>query len=844
LGMIFCLFSQFVMARVDPDTIDSNIGGLKFLSKQVFASERTSFSLFPECKNINFNFSLSFDCSIYNLSRFGYIFRIIDCNEKVEQSFLHLLYNPTVSPETLNNSSPKLELYSPVSLSKIEFVLPEKQNNLRIAIHYIAALQEVKMRCNGIEKSIQGVNLSREQINIIFGLWGQNPDVAPVELKNIRIRKNGKTINFWPLNEYDGSQAIDKVSGKKSEIKNPVWLRKNHYSWQKLGEFKSDEMVGVIFKPYNQRIFLINKDSLVNFDPISGEYEVLDYFNERPFSPREHFSIYNRSTNQIISYDFHFLRSPKGKRSYSILNEQTLEWDAIDVSSDFVENHHHNIFWNQGSEQVTTFGGYAHFEYFNTFNSFDFSDNSWSNIELSGDTIYPRTHSVVGNDEVNDLFYVFGGFGNEEGRQVLGGRIFFDLFSVDISTKTIKKLLDYPSKEYEFIPRGKLIVDNEGQDFYTLGSKMIDRSNLRLYHIIPSEGIIQSISDSIPVLFTNMSGNAFLFKNDLRQELYCVTRENDREGISKVSIYSLKYPPANFFEGKEEEQINYLAWLAGLLILLSIGVGVLIFLKKKKETPKKKIKPIEYSRQKKNAIWLLGGLKIYDPEGIDITYRLSKKLQELFFLIFFETMNNDGISTMRLSETLWPGMDKYHQKNNRGVSINNLRKVLEDLQGIKLVNENNKWKLECGGDFYCDFLEVKKSLKEKEYIDKPHYLVSMFSFGNVLSSMQFEWLDKYKARYEKEALAVLYSACDNFFSEKKYPACVETAQIIHEKIDPIDEIALAFKIRALNKMKSYKKAHDEFEQFKKRYSKTFNDQYPQTFNEILNHQPDLDLNKL
>ncbi|MCP3933373.1 MAG: hypothetical protein GY705_30255 [Bacteroidetes bacterium] len=834
-----CFYVQSSNAKQAIDTLDSQIGGLKFLSKQVFASERTSLSLFPKFKKFDSGFTLSFDYNIYNTNRFGYVFRIVDSREETGETYLHLIYNPVPLSDTYN-----LELVSPITHSEINISLPVKeQKKLRFSIHYDALRQEIIMSCNGVTKSLEGVNLNEGLYNIIFGLWGQNTDVAAMNLRNIRLLENDETQYFWPLNEYDGTRAIDRVKGVVAEIKNPVWLRNEHFYWKKLRSFEADEMVGVIYKERDQNIYFVNKDSLVIFSPSSDTLQVHNYSNERPFTPNYHFSIYNNATDQIISYDFRFLLAPDGKRPYSILNENTLEWSPIDAANDNIANHHHCIFWNLDSNKVTTFGGYANFEYFNVFRTYDFSTDSWRNQEMTGDTIFPRTHAVIGNDANSGLFYVYGGFGNEKGQQAFGGRIFYDLYAVDIENNKVAKLFDYPNNDYDFIPRGQLIVDNGGKDFYTLGSKMVDQSFLQLFHINPEEGSIHSISDSIPVLFTNMAGNVFLFKNDIVQELYCVSRENTSSGNSLISIYRLKYPPSNLFGEKVQGQSNNKGLVTALILITFLLIGFItgFYFKRKKSVSKRKVEektPVEYFRKEKNAMWFLGEFKVFDIEGKDISYRFSKKLKELFLLVFFETIHYQGISSRKLSETLWPGMDKYHQKNNRGVTINNLRKTLEDLHGVALINSHNKWKIEYSDDFYSDFLEVNKSIKANNFSETPDSLISLISFGSLLPQLQFDWLDQYKSRYESDILVVLYHICNNYYAERQYLSCLETARIIHEKFDPIDEIALSFKIKALNKIKSQKKAYDEFELFKKKYTATYNDNYVRTFNEVENLQYD------
>jgi len=202
--------------------------------------------------------SLTFDCDIYKANCFGYIFRFIGVENGKEHPILHLIQNP----EILHPTTYKLEFCSPDTKSNISFLMQvEKQNRLRISIHYISEQQVVKINCNGIEKTIEGINLNKAKTNIIFGNYGlDNEDVACMSIRNIRIQKDNKTIHFWPLNEFEGNAARDRVTGLESEVRNPVWLRKEHFYWEKLRSFESDAMAGVIFKQKNQQFYFINKE--------------------------------------------------------------------------------------------------------------------------------------------------------------------------------------------------------------------------------------------------------------------------------------------------------------------------------------------------------------------------------------------------------------------------------------------------------------------------------------------------------------------------------------------------------------------------------------------------------
>jgi len=638
-----------------------------------------------------------------------------------------------------------------------------------------------------------------------------------------------------PLNEFEGDVARDNVTGHESAVRNPVWLRNEHFYWEKLRSFECDAMAGVIYKQKNQQIYFINKDSLLIYTPSAEKLEAYKYATERPFLKYEHFSIYNATADQIISYDFKFLRSAPGKKAYSILNEETMKWSKVDETTGHLKNHQHNLYWNNDNS-ITTFAGYSDFTYFNDFNTFDFSTNTWRSLTMSGDSIYPRSETVIVKDEKAKMLYVFGGFGNKEGKQVYGGRIFKDLYSVDLANNRIKKLMDLENSDLELLPKGGLVFNDEKTILYTLMGGASDESYLRLYQINISDKTIVPVSDTIPFYFGRMESNVYLFKDELAQCLYCICRECKTTDKSLVSIYRIKFPPSSLSEPLKAAQPDnlYFIYIASLLLIILFGISFYFLAKKRKRLKAKDNKKTELTgRKNENAIWFLGQFKLLNPKGKDITHLLPKKLKELFLLVFFETTHSDGISTNDLSETLWPGMEKIHQKNNRGVTVNGVRKVLEEFEGIKLNNVDSLWKVECEGKCYIDILEVNNLFKDKEYLSKPELFISLVSHGNILPGLQFEWLDKIKANYESDILSGLYEICDNLLFRKEYLACLDASNLILEKYDQFDEIALSFKVITLNKMKGHSKAQNEFELFKKRYFATYKEEYKLTIEEVM-----------
>ena len=69
----------------------------------------------------------------------------------------------------------------------------------------------------------------------------------------------------------------------------------------------------------------------------------------------------------------------------------------------------------------------------------------------------------------------------------------------------------------------------------------------------------------------------------------------------------------------------------------------------------------------------------------------SAKLKQVFCLIL-QYSAEGGITSQRLSNVLWPGRPAANVKNSRGVTINNLRKALGELDGIELIYEKGRFK--------------------------------------------------------------------------------------------------------------------------------------------------------
>ena len=129
---------------------------------------------------------------------------------------------------------------------------------------------------------------------------------------------------------------------------------------------------------------------------------------------------------------------------------------------------------------------------------------------------------------------------------------------------------------------------------------------------------------------------------------------------------------------------------------------------------------------------MLGGLQIFDSNGNDITQKFTPVIRQMFLFILLNFIQNGkGITSERLDETFWSGMDKDSASNNRNVNIRKLRLLLKEIGDITLKNEKSYWLLDIGSEVFIDYAMIISLLLE----DKQEHLTNYRSkfLSNIIS---------------------------------------------------------------------------------------------------------------
>lgn len=155
----------------------------------------------------------------------------------------------------------------------------------------------------------------------------------------------------------------------------------------------------------------------------------------------------------------------------------------------------------------------------------------------------------------------------------------------------------------------------------------------------------------------------------------------------------------------------------------------------------------------KNVIFFFGMFIIFDNVGCDIIYMFSFKLCIIFLYILLNSVGKRGVFLFDMNQIFW--FDKFgsNVKNFKGVFMNYVRKILQDVDGIEFVYCNGYFCMVFGEEFYCDyiclmnFIFLEKKKKEIFGVICVEWL-EIFLWGKFIFVVEFDFFDYYKQKVE------------------------------------------------------------------------------------------------
>lgn len=683
---------------------------------------------------------------------------------------------------------------------------------------------------------------------IMFGSSKFSEEIPSFAIRNLVISDMNQQINF-PLNESSGILVHDKQGKIRGKAINPIWLINKSYYWNLLHSQASESTAGYNYDFNSGNFVYFNSDSLYTLDIRRNIWEG---YKHHPLPMKMYLgtNFFYPDSRSVYIYE---VDNHADVCTICALNVLTGEVEKVDDKFLPSQRHHHSSYLDTIRNKFYIFGGFGSRKYTNTLEVYDLDQKSWNTIKLKGDFVAPRFFSSMGALNANELL-LFGGTGNSSGDQSIGKIYYYDLYKINLKDSTVQKVRDFSYDGAQIVPVRNLLLSDDGASFYTLCYPMQEASShLQLYKFSLQNDSYEVLGNSIPMESKAILSNANLYYNKETKEFYCCTQEfNERGGESSVTrFYSLSAPAIAenaLFLYAVEEGLSLRTVIFVMVVVLILIVGITYYLKRKKEKqPIPKVTPVRETftqvENKKspqaNALYLFGEFTIIDKKGRDITHLFSSKIKQLFLLTFLNGLGNkEGITSNYIYGLLWPEKELSSAKNLKGVTINRLRKILDDLEGIELVYTNSRYSIQLSETFYCDYQQYLEQMNKIRQSDASQEvsqsLIGILSRGKFLKSIDDSMFDSFKSEQEYELHEMLTIELNNLYMKAAYEQVAQLAEI-WLRVDSLNDTALWYMLNACHKLKKEDQAMKKYYLYIAEYNKSMGNNYSYSYSDIIHN---------
>lgn len=821
----------------------NDLAGIKFNSQNVPREQKTS--LFLNEGNpieLNNSFSISFDISFWDFKRFGPILRIEDENKK-EIRIIYVQFK--------NEGTSYIQIIEPYHQTPLEINIPKNKLTRNRWFNVKLAIDKNEKSLKAFWNNDFAGELSypvekQNRFKFAFGIKEPKDfndyDVPAIVIKNIIISENDKIKYQWDLDLFNENPLTDKFEHLKIKAVNFIWLYQDSQKWRHIADYVlSDTTInsfGVAFDSVNSRLFIDRKKDLLIYNIITGKDSVVEYDSPSPAYWNELF--YDDTKQQLYSF-------MNGMGKVSVFDLTKKKWVMLDYYQNYSAHYFGSAkFIYPEGDNLYLLGGYGWYSLKNDLFKYNFNRKEWEKVKLKRNEMDPHAWFALGKGFHKGEFLIYGGVGNQSGKQEEGFNNCYNYYLLNLNDSTIKKAKYPESQKFNYVSLANYLhLDKKDSTIYFLSkSREGDYFNINLNRLSLKTGLISKVGDTFWHTKPDNWTYYYLHYNRATNEFISVIFDT-----CKVELYSINYPPIPenikvHIEEKGPEKINFLAILIPVIVLLGTG-GFFIYQKKRNSkvvissSDKKEEKEIFRTSYAKNSVNLFGGFCIYDNNGNEICQSLSPKLKEILLLILIKSINNhhSGITSEELSSTIWPDSSPENVKSSRGVAINKIRKALSTIEGLTLEFSDKLWSIKFSNGAICDYLEyVKlKTNQEKNYNSSENSLIDyldIFSGGEFLKGISYSWLDSIKFAINNEVIIFLKNYFENDKILKDFDNCIKLCDIIL-LFDSVDQDAIKLKIKTLCSAGKQHIAKNSYNLFVSEYKRLYDENFPLSFEELV-----------
>lgn len=816
-----------------PAPLQAKVGGLAFQNPANSIEKRTSYSVFGEHEEqFSERLDISFDMRLPYREEVGYIVRVID---KTDNKIFNVFYDGRGNDYfELNREGYKGIIKIPFNRQKLML-----KQWFKVHISFNMKQQIISMSIDGEQKSATlptGKNsLPRViQANIVFGRSDYLIDVPSFAMRNLVVSDADSRWRF-PLKQTSGTTVLDDQHHAVGTVNSPYWLINDHYHWTPLLSWTSATPAGHNFFVPNHQLLYYNNDTLYTYNVITGTTQRQPFAQPCPVKLYLGTNFIDPARHRLYTYEAFREKKTNDEPSVASLNLDTYQWNTeATVQINEGQMHHHGAFYRPDTQQYIIYGGFANMQYSSRFYSYNIADHHWHMLnEVQGER-FPRYFLSMGYDGQR-YAYIFGGMGNESGDQTVGRRFFYDLHRYDTRTNRVEKVWNIDWKGHRDIVFSKSMVLTP-DSFYTIGySEFKSNSYIHLYRFSLRDGHFCQLGDSILIHPDRIETETSLYYDSLLHRFIVTVHEYKDEHHNTLRAYSINAPAITeaVFNNYEcdQERTPWLPYASGLLIAV-VGAGVWLFHRRRhpRIIVTNNSKP-EAEGIQPNTIYLFGHFTACGRNGRDISYLFTDKLRVLFCLILQHSAEG-GISSQQLGYEMWGDKTPEKIKNSKSVAINHLRRALKEFEGVTLVYEAGKFKLNIQSTspndlrtaptFHCDYLSLLNLLNDDStsLYERRSAILDIVCRGKFLALIDTPVLDTFKSNTEQLLLKPLTTLMNAAVEQSDYTSALHCVKCIFY-IDPTNETAFHTQTRVLKRLGKTMELQDAIIHYNETYKKMY-----------------------
>ncbi len=801
-----------------------------------------------ELINLKSNYSISFSATFWYNFTSGNIFTVKNSSYTLNLKYIASPENDTVFLILSLNNKPSNAIFS---FNKREI---HEGNKFIFKIDVDEAKGKISLSINNKERTLQSSPfVSNDDSEIFFGAAPGDTACAPMILQDLQIRIAGNLEHRYIFNEMEGDTAYDSEGGLDAHATNHQWLINRHFFWEYHDSlsYSKKNFLRLWQNPYSQELGIVTISGMDVYSFFDGSRRKIKYV--QPFKNMvgstgfpNHDLITGFYTaypdDEVATFDF----------KNGILTGGLIKYTPegyLYGSTGFVDSK---------TKSVYSIGGYGWYKARNQLIKFNESSRKWEEIKLNGDFFTPRYNLAVLPSEQEDVYYLFGGYGNKTGNQKDGFYNLYDLYKFDLDTKTITKIYDWGRKTNFIVHYQGLWTDSAKSGVYTMVNAGSEQLPLfRLGKVTVGDTALAIVGDTNGVgNFKPLNGTYFI--NYLMSRFYSVlTTETDT--TVTVHVFSVKTPILTEAEYKElyavsphgvgNNRFAWPRWGIAFMALLLLPFGFVYLFKFRR---KKKVKSqtgsdhetiVAFQKIKQpetNLITMFGGFHIFDGNGHDIAKDLTPKQLELLSLVAIFSFNgrNQGIEFEKIDKLLWSDSPAENLRGNRNALLSKTRAVLKSVEGVSLNVHHTSVELSAEDKYANEiksYFMLKRYFSDKSQIkdgDSFNNFLKIVKRGKFLENLPADWADKLRAEEESDIIRIAILFLNEVFSREEYVKCIETADSVSIH-DPLNEELLGFKVRSLYNLGRHSIALEVYNTFCREYESFFNEAFGTSFRDIL-----------